>query len=42
MSREFERKFAADAKTLEAMEAAWGPFSPITMETTYFLSLIHI
>ena len=36
MSREFERKFAADAKTLEAMEAAWGPFSPITMETTYF------
>ena len=36
MSREFERKFAADAKTLEAMEAAWGPFSSITMETTYF------
>ena len=28
MSREFERKFAADAKTLAAMEAAWGAVFP--------------
>lgn len=36
MAREYERKFAASAQALAAIEEAWGPFSPITMETTYF------
>ena len=36
MGREFELKFAATAQIHQAVEAKYGPFETITMETTYF------
>ena len=36
MGREFELKFRADADQLAAIEALYGDFTPITMETTYY------
>ena len=36
MGREFELKFAATKADLETLQAQFGNFTPITMETTYF------
>lgn len=36
MGREFELKFAAEARQLEAIREKYGGFSAISMETTYF------
>ena len=36
MGREFELKYRADAATLEAIRDAWGDFTEIRMETTYY------
>ena len=36
MGREFELKFRAAPEVLDAIRAEYGPFSPITMETTYY------
>ena len=39
MGREFELKFAATKADLETLQAQFGNFTPITMETTYFDTL---
>lgn len=36
MGREFELKYRADAAKLTAIQEKYGPFSPISMETTYY------
>ena len=36
MGREFELKYRAEASVLAAMEAAYGPFTAISMETAYY------
>ena len=36
MGREFELKYRADASVIAAIEEKYGPFAPISMETTYF------
>ena len=36
MGREFELKFAATVQAQQALEAQYGPFRKIAMETTYF------
>lgn len=36
MGKEFEIKFAATPAQLAALEAAFGPLTPISMETTYY------
>ena len=36
MGKEFELKYKATPQVLEALEAAYGSFTPITMETAYF------
>ena len=36
MGREFELKYRADEKTIAAIRAEFGGFSPISMETTYY------
>lgn len=36
MGREFELKFRANPEVLDAIRAAYGPFSSITMETVYY------
>ncbi|MBR3949873.1 MAG: CYTH domain-containing protein [Oscillospiraceae bacterium] len=36
MGREFELKYRADAAALAALEARFGPCTPISMETTYY------
>lgn len=36
MGKEFELKFKASPAVLEALEAAYGSFTPIVMETTYY------
>jgi len=36
MGREFELKYRADAAAMEAIRAKYGPFTAISMETTYY------
>ena len=36
MGREFELKYRADEKTIAAIRAEFGGFTPISMETTYY------
>ena len=36
MGRELEKKYRADEETLAAIQQAYGPFTPIAMETTYY------
>ena len=36
MGRELELKYRADDDRLAAIEALYGDFTPITMETTYY------
>ncbi len=36
MGREFELKYRADRETLAAIEKKYGPFTSISMETTYY------
>lgn len=36
MAREFELKYRGTPEILEAIRREYGPFAPITMETTYF------
>lgn len=36
MAREFELKYAASDAAIAAIREAYGPFTPIQMETTYF------
>lgn len=36
MGREFELKYRSDDRTNEALQAEYGPFTAISMETTYY------
>ena len=36
MGREFELKYQATPETIAAIQAKFGEFTPISMETTYF------
>lgn len=36
MGREFELKYRADEETMAAIREKWGPFTSISMETTYY------
>lgn len=36
MGREFELKYRTDLETIAAIQAKYGDFSPISMETTYY------
>lgn len=36
MGREYERKYRCPAEVFPGIQAAWGPFREIRMETTYF------
>lgn len=36
MGREFELKYRSDDRINEALRTQYGPFTPITMETTYY------
>lgn len=36
MGREFELKYRADVAALAAIQEKYGPFTPISMETTYY------
>ena len=36
MGRELEKKYRAEEAVLSAIESAYGPFTPIAMETTYY------
>lgn len=36
MGREYERKYRGDAAVIQAIQEKYAPFTPITMETTYY------
>lgn len=41
MGREFEIKYAATGQAFQSLQAAFGPFTRIAMETTYFDTADH-